>query len=56
MVAADVVNETLDEGEAGALRLDGLITHTRPALDARAAYEQAFNDGACLKMILEWEH
>lgn len=42
--------------ECGALRLDGLITHTRPAADARAAYEQAFTDGACLKMILDWEH
>ena len=42
--------------ECGALRLDGLITHTRPATDARAAYEQAFTDGACLKMILDWEH
>ncbi|APX14191.1 chlorophyll synthesis pathway protein BchC [Tateyamaria omphalii] len=42
--------------ECGALRLDGLITHTRPAADARAAYEQAFSDGACLKMILDWEH
>ncbi len=42
--------------ECGALRLDGLITHTRPAADARAAYEQAFTDGACLKMILDWEN
>lgn len=42
--------------EAGALSLDGLITHTRPAADARAAYEQAFTDVDCLKMILDWEH
>ncbi len=41
--------------EGAALSLDGLITHTRPAADARAAYEQAFTDGACLKMILDWE-
>ena len=37
------------------LSLAGLITHTRPARDARAAYRQAFTDSACLKMILNWE-
>ncbi|MFL4472255.1 chlorophyll synthesis pathway protein BchC [Tateyamaria armeniaca] len=42
--------------ECGALSLGDLITHTRPATDARAAYEQAFTDGDCLKMILDWEH
>lgn len=42
--------------ECGALSLSGLITHTKPASDARAAYEQAFTDGDCLKMILDWEH
>jgi 3-hydroxyethyl bacteriochlorophyllide a dehydrogenase len=42
--------------ECGALSLSGLITHTRPATDARAAYEQAFTDGECLKLILDWEH
>ena len=41
--------------EAGALSLDGLITHTRSAKDAAAAYETAFGDPACLKMILDWE-
>ncbi len=41
--------------EAGALSMTGLITHTRPARDASAAYEAAFNDGACLKMILDWK-
>ena len=40
--------------ESGALSLDGLITHTRPAADAPAAYEQAFSDANCLKMILDW--
>jgi bacteriochlorophyllide a dehydrogenase len=40
--------------ESGALSLDGLITHTRPASDAAAAYETAFTDAACLKMILDW--
>lgn len=42
--------------ECGALSLSGLITHTKSASDARAAYEQAFTDGDCLKMILDWEH
>jgi len=40
--------------EAGALSLDGLITHRRPAGQATAAYETAFTDPACLKMILDW--
>jgi len=40
--------------ESGALSLDGLITHTRAAQDAAAAYETAFSDPACLKMILDW--
>ncbi|MGL5008635.1 MAG: chlorophyll synthesis pathway protein BchC, partial [Paracoccaceae bacterium] len=40
--------------EAGALSLSGLITHTRPAADAPAAYATAFTDSTCLKMILDW--
>lgn len=40
--------------EAGALSLDGLITHRAPAGDAAHAYETAFTDPACLKMILDW--
>ncbi len=40
--------------EAGALSLDGLITHRAPARDAAGAYETAFTDPACLKMILDW--
>ena len=41
--------------EAGALRLDDLITHRRDAADAAGAYATAFGDPACLKMILNWE-
>lgn len=41
--------------EAGALSLDGLITHQSPAMDATAAYTTAFTDASCLKMILSWE-
>ncbi len=40
--------------DAGRLSLDGLITHRRPAADADGAYRIAFNDPACLKMILDW--
>ncbi|MGL4321737.1 MAG: chlorophyll synthesis pathway protein BchC [Paracoccaceae bacterium] len=40
--------------DAGALSLSGLITHTAAAKDAAAAYETAFTDPACLKMILNW--
>ncbi len=40
--------------ESGALSLDGLITHRRPATDAAEAYETAFTDAGCLKMILDW--
>jgi 3-hydroxyethyl bacteriochlorophyllide a dehydrogenase len=36
------------------LSLDGLITHRRPAEDAESAYRIAFEDPACLKMILDW--
>ena len=41
--------------ESGALSLSGLITHTRPAADAPDAYRTAFEDAACLKMILDWK-
>ena len=40
--------------ESGALSLSGLITHSRPATDATDAYETAFSDPDCLKMILDW--
>lgn len=41
--------------ESGTLRLDDLITHTMAAADASEAYETAFGDPACLKMILDWK-
>ncbi len=40
--------------DAGLLRLDGLITHRARASGAEAAYRTAFEDPACLKMILDW--
>jgi 3-hydroxyethyl bacteriochlorophyllide a dehydrogenase len=38
----------------GALRLDGLISHVRPAGEAAQAYPAAFGDPDCLKMVLDW--
>lgn len=40
--------------ETGLLSLDDLITHRMHARSAAAAYETAFADPACLKMILDW--
>lgn len=41
--------------ENGALSLGGLITHRARAAQAPKAYRTAFEDPACLKMILNWE-
>ena len=41
--------------ESGALSLAGLVTHSRSAADATAAYDTAFTDPDCLKMILDWK-
>ncbi len=38
----------------GTLDLDNLITHRRSARDAAAAYDTAFSDPQCVKMILDW--
>lgn len=40
--------------QGGSLSLDGLITHRHKAEQAEQAYYTAFNDPACLKMILDW--
>lgn len=40
--------------ETGCLSLDGLITHRAEATQAADAYRTAFDDPACLKMILDW--
>ncbi len=39
---------------SGALALDGLITHRMPAESAPDAYETAFGDPDCIKMVLDW--
>lgn len=41
--------------ENGALSLAGLITHQAMSADAPSAYRTAFDDPACLKMILNWK-
>jgi 3-hydroxyethyl bacteriochlorophyllide a dehydrogenase len=40
--------------ESGRLSLDGLITHHHDAASAPDAYRVAFEDPACLKMVLNW--
>jgi bacteriochlorophyllide a dehydrogenase len=40
--------------EAARLSLDGLITHTMGPGQARQAYEVAFGDPQCLKMMVDW--
>jgi bacteriochlorophyllide a dehydrogenase len=40
--------------DSGRLSLDDLITHRSPAKHAAAAYGMAFDDPACLKMVLDW--
>ena len=44
-------NRLLSEGR---LSLAGLVTHHAPATEAARAYDTAFNDPACLKMIIDW--
>ena len=39
---------------SGRLSLEGLITHRAAAGDAATAYPLAFDDPACLKMIIDW--
>lgn len=38
----------------GRLSLEGLISHRRSAARAAEAYRTAFEDSACLKMVLDW--
>jgi len=40
----------------GVLSLDGLITHNQTPGRAHDAYEVAFGDPECLKMVLDWRH
>lgn len=40
--------------ESGKLSLAGLVSHDHRAVDAAQAYRTAFDDPACLKMVLDW--
>lgn len=59
-IAAEWTREDLvatrDLIDHGALSLGGLITHSVSAEQAESAYQTAFEDPACLKMILDWEN
>jgi bacteriochlorophyllide a dehydrogenase len=42
--------------DSGDLSLDGLISHDAAAVDCALAYDTAFRDPSCTKMILDWKH
>lgn len=50
----DDLSLTLGLVQAGILSLDGLVSHQHAFSRAKDAYPMAFNDPACLKMILNW--
>lgn len=52
--ARDDLSLVLALVRSGALSLDGLVSHQYSYDQAEAAYPQAFNDPACLKLILNW--
>ena len=41
--------------ETGQLSLEGMITHTYKLGQAVQAYQVAFADPQCLKMMLDWK-
>jgi bacteriochlorophyllide a dehydrogenase len=52
---ADLLAVT-DLVHSGVLSLAGLVTHTQTPGCAHEAYEAAFGDPQCLKMVLDWRH
>ena len=46
--------ELTELANTGTLSLDGLITHRLPCTDAAQAYDTAFGDPGCVKMVLDW--
>ena len=44
----------LDLISGGDLSLSGIITHDQPYNSAETAYQKAFSDPRCLKMVLDW--
>ena len=51
---ADDIRATRSLIDSGSLSLEGLISHVEMVRNARKAYDKAFNDNGCLKMILNW--
>ena len=51
---SDDIRATRSLIDSGSLSLEGLISHVETVKNARKAYEKAFNDNQCLKMILNW--
>jgi 3-hydroxyethyl bacteriochlorophyllide a dehydrogenase len=43
-----------DEIASGHVEIDSLLTHRMKADDASVAFDVAFNDPTCVKMILDW--
>ena len=48
------MQNAMDLVSGGDLYLSGIITHDQPFNSAETAYEQAFSDPDCLKMVLDW--
>jgi bacteriochlorophyllide a dehydrogenase len=48
------LREVLSLMSEGRLSLDGLVTHRQQAAGAPEAYDIAFNDAHCVKMVLDW--
>ena len=42
--------------EDGSLSFDGLISNVSSAKEANKAYNIAFNNAECLKMVLDWRN
>ena len=50
----DDMQTALELVSVGDLSLSGIITHDHPYDSAETAYQQAFSDPRCLKMVLDW--
>jgi 3-hydroxyethyl bacteriochlorophyllide a dehydrogenase len=48
------LREVLSRMGSGRLSLDGLVTHRQKAAGAPEAYQVAFEDPHCVKMVLDW--
>jgi 3-hydroxyethyl bacteriochlorophyllide a dehydrogenase len=53
---SDDISATRSLIEAGSLSLDGLVTDVHSTSHVVDAYEKAFSDPNCLKMILDWRN